>query len=57
MVQEHISVSTLIFQALKKLKGVCVRLAMGPCIIEACTSALLAHFLMGLPWQWGFILG
>ncbi|XP_006893157.1 PREDICTED: mitochondrial sodium/hydrogen exchanger 9B2 [Elephantulus edwardii] len=44
-------------KALKKLKGVCVRLSMGPCLMEACTSALLAHFLMGLPWQWGFILG
>lgn len=44
-------------KALKKLKGVCVRLAMGPCIVEACASALLSHFLMGLPWQWGFILG
>ncbi|XP_010588780.1 sodium/hydrogen exchanger 9B2 [Loxodonta africana] len=44
-------------EALKKLKGVCVRLSMGPCLVEACTSALLAHFLMGLPWQWGFILG
>ncbi|KAM9678049.1 LOW QUALITY PROTEIN: sodium/hydrogen exchanger 9B2-like [Trichechus inunguis] len=44
-------------EALKKLKGVCVRLAMGPCLAEACASALLAHFLMGLPWRWGFILG
>nr|XP_012418355.1 PREDICTED: mitochondrial sodium/hydrogen exchanger 9B2 isoform X3 [Odobenus rosmarus divergens] len=44
-------------KALKKLKGVCVRLSMGPCLVEACTSALLAHFLMGLPWQWGFMLG
>ncbi|KAM9238032.1 sodium/hydrogen exchanger 9B2-like [Dugong dugon] len=44
-------------EALKKLKGVCVRLSMGPCLAEACASALLAHFLMGLPWQWGFILG
>ncbi|XP_020956388.1 mitochondrial sodium/hydrogen exchanger 9B2 isoform X2 [Sus scrofa] len=43
--------------ALKKLKGVCVRLSMGPCLVEACSSALLAHFLMGLPWQWGFMLG
>ncbi|KAK2498830.1 hypothetical protein MC885_004735 [Smutsia gigantea] len=34
-------------KALKKLKGVCVRLSMGPCLVEACTSALLAHFLMG----------
>ncbi|KAM9678235.1 sodium/hydrogen exchanger 9B2-like [Trichechus inunguis] len=44
-------------EALKKLKGVCGRLAMGPFLVEACASALLAHFLMGLPWQWGFILG
>ncbi|XP_066241199.1 sodium/hydrogen exchanger 9B2 [Saccopteryx leptura] len=44
-------------QALKKLKGVCVRLAVGPCLVEACIAAILAHFLMGLPWQWGFILG
>ncbi|XP_036046683.1 sodium/hydrogen exchanger 9B2 isoform X2 [Onychomys torridus] len=44
-------------KALKKLKGVCVRLAVGPCVVEACASALLSHFLMGLPWQWGFILG
>lgn len=44
-------------KALKKLKGVCVRLSMGPCLVEACTSAFLAHFLMGLPWLWAFILG
>lgn len=43
--------------ALKKLKGVCVRVAIGPCIIEACTIAVAAHFIIGLPWVWGFILG
>ncbi|XP_070308329.1 sodium/hydrogen exchanger 9B2 isoform X4 [Odocoileus virginianus] len=43
--------------ALKKLKGVCVRLSLGPCLVEACASAVLAYFLMGLPWQWGFMLG
>lgn len=43
--------------ALKKLKAVCVRVAVGPCLIEASTVALLSHFLMGLPWIWGFILG
>ncbi|KAK5866139.1 hypothetical protein PBY51_020353 [Eleginops maclovinus] len=43
--------------ALRKLKSVCVRVAAGPCIIEACTTALISHFLMGLPWEWGFILG
>lgn len=44
-------------QALRKLKSVCVRVSMGPCIIEACTIAVVSHFLMGLPWVWGFILG
>ncbi|KAG7314219.1 hypothetical protein KOW79_022715 [Hemibagrus wyckioides] len=43
--------------ALKKLKAVCVRVAMGPCLVEASTVALLSHFLMELPWIWGFILG
>ncbi|KAJ3615213.1 hypothetical protein NHX12_018781 [Muraenolepis orangiensis] len=43
--------------ALQKLKGVCIRLACGPCILETCTVALVSHFLMGLPWVWGFILG
>lgn len=43
--------------ALRKLKSVCIRVACGPCLIEACTVALVSHFLMGLPWVWGFILG
>ncbi|XP_027013742.2 sodium/hydrogen exchanger 9B2 [Tachysurus fulvidraco] len=43
--------------ALKKLKVVCVRVAAGPCLVEAFTVALLSHFLMGLPWIWGLILG
>uniref|UniRef100_A0AAQ5YQ95 Cation/H+ exchanger transmembrane domain-containing protein n=1 Tax=Amphiprion ocellaris TaxID=80972 RepID=A0AAQ5YQ95_AMPOC len=43
--------------ALRKLKSVCIRVATGPCLIEACTVALVSHFLMGLPWVWGFILG
>uniref|UniRef100_A0A8D0H2A1 Cation/H+ exchanger transmembrane domain-containing protein n=1 Tax=Sphenodon punctatus TaxID=8508 RepID=A0A8D0H2A1_SPHPU len=41
-------------QALKKLKAVCFRLSFGPCISEACTAAVLAHFIMHLPWQWIF---
>ncbi|XP_063042662.1 sodium/hydrogen exchanger 9B2 [Engraulis encrasicolus] len=44
-------------QALRRLKGVCVRVAVGPCTTEACTVAVLSHFLLGLPWIWGFILG
>uniref|UniRef100_A0A674NV10 Cation/H+ exchanger transmembrane domain-containing protein n=1 Tax=Takifugu rubripes TaxID=31033 RepID=A0A674NV10_TAKRU len=43
--------------ALRKLKSVCVRVAAGPCLVETCTTALISHFLMGLPWVWGFILG
>ncbi|XP_063166381.1 sodium/hydrogen exchanger 9B2 [Candoia aspera] len=44
-------------KALKKLKAVCFRLSLGPCLIEACIAAVVSHFLMHLPWQWGFILG
>ncbi|XP_048366193.1 sodium/hydrogen exchanger 9B2 isoform X2 [Sphaerodactylus townsendi] len=44
-------------KALKKLKAVCLRLSFGPCITEACIAAVLAHFLMHLPWIWGFLLG
>ncbi|XP_027492132.1 sodium/hydrogen exchanger 9B2 isoform X2 [Corapipo altera] len=44
-------------KALKKLKAVCLRLAFGPCLSETCTAAVLAYFLLHLPWQWGFILG
>ncbi|KAM9770300.1 sodium/hydrogen exchanger 9B2 isoform 2-T4 [Menidia menidia] len=44
-------------KALRKLKSVCLRVAAGPCLIEASTTALISHFLMDLPWVWGFILG
>ncbi|XP_072552181.1 sodium/hydrogen exchanger 9B2 [Salminus brasiliensis] len=40
-----------------RLKAVCVRVAVGPCSTEACTVAVISHFLLGLPWIWGFILG
>ncbi|XP_065808351.1 sodium/hydrogen exchanger 9B2-like [Labrus bergylta] len=43
--------------ALRRLKAVCVRLAVGPCMVEACVIAIVSHFLLGLPWVWGFILG
>uniref|UniRef100_G3ULX9 Cation/H+ exchanger transmembrane domain-containing protein n=1 Tax=Loxodonta africana TaxID=9785 RepID=G3ULX9_LOXAF len=40
----------------EEAEACCKRLSMGPCLVEA---ALLPsyHFLMGLPWRWGFILG
>uniref|UniRef100_F7C3Z8 Solute carrier family 9 member B1 n=1 Tax=Ornithorhynchus anatinus TaxID=9258 RepID=F7C3Z8_ORNAN len=44
-------------KALKKLKAVCLRLSMGPCLVESCSAAVISHFLLHLPWQWGFILG
>ncbi|XP_043828271.1 sodium/hydrogen exchanger 9B1-like [Dromiciops gliroides] len=44
-------------QALKKLKGVCLRLSIGPCCLEACSAAVFSHFIMKFPWQWGFLLG
>ncbi|XP_029331176.1 sodium/hydrogen exchanger 9B1 isoform X2 [Mus caroli] len=44
-------------QALKHLKGVCLRLSFGPCFLEACSAALFSHFIMNFPWQWGFLLG
>ncbi|XP_076581659.1 sodium/hydrogen exchanger 9B2 [Chaetodon auriga] len=43
--------------ALSRLKAVCVRLAIGPCVVEACIVAVVSHFLLALPWVWGFILG
>ncbi|KAM4611743.1 sodium/hydrogen exchanger 9B2 [Polymixia lowei] len=43
--------------ALQRLKAVCVRLAVGPCMVEACIVAVVSHYLLGLPWVWGFILG
>uniref|UniRef100_A0A3P9DTE2 Sodium/hydrogen exchanger 9B2-like n=1 Tax=Maylandia zebra TaxID=106582 RepID=A0A3P9DTE2_9CICH len=44
-------------EALNRLKAVCVRVAVGPCVVEACSAAVVSHFLLGLPWVWGFILG
>nr|XP_054594227.1 sodium/hydrogen exchanger 9B2-like [Nothobranchius furzeri] len=43
--------------ALRRLKAVCVRVAVGPCMMEACVIAVVSHFLLRLPWIWGFILG
>ncbi|XP_053112191.1 sodium/hydrogen exchanger 9B2-like [Hemicordylus capensis] len=44
-------------KALNKLKAVCFRLSLGPCIIESCAAAVLSHFLLKLPWEWAFMLG
>ncbi|XP_006893177.1 PREDICTED: sodium/hydrogen exchanger 9B1-like [Elephantulus edwardii] len=44
-------------QALKHLKAVCLRLFMGPCLLESCSAAVFSHFIMKLPWEWSFLLG
>ncbi|KAM7154455.1 sodium/hydrogen exchanger 9B1 isoform 1-T3 [Molossus nigricans] len=44
-------------QALKNLKRVCFRLSVGPCLMEACSAAVVSHYLMHFPWEWGFLLG
>ena len=43
--------------ALKRLKFTVLRLAFGPCLAEAVTVAIVAHFLLGIPWMWAFQLG
>ncbi|KAM9699222.1 sodium/hydrogen exchanger 9B2-like isoform 2-T2 [Menidia menidia] len=44
-------------QALRRLQLVCVRVAVGPCLLEACVVALMSHLLLGMPWAWNFLLG
>ncbi|XP_076802176.1 sodium/hydrogen exchanger 9B2-like [Clavelina lepadiformis] len=43
--------------ALKKMKGVCLRLSALPCLVEAVTCAVACYLLLGFSWEWGFILG
>ncbi len=43
--------------ALLRLKMAVLRLSLVPCIAEAITVAIISHFLLHLPWNWGFLLG
>ena len=43
--------------ALKRLRMTVLRLAFAPCITEAVAVAVVARFLLGLPWVWAFQLG
>ncbi|KAK3091769.1 hypothetical protein FSP39_022505 [Pinctada imbricata] len=43
--------------ALKKLSFTVLRLAFTPCLTECVASAIASHFLLGLPWEWAFMLG
>ena len=44
-------------QMIRRLSGVCFRLSLIPCIIEATTFGLCAHLLIDFPIQWGLLLG
>lgn len=40
-----------------RLSTVVLRVAVFPCSVEAVTVAVVSHYLLDLPWQWGFLLG
>lgn len=42
---------------LNKMKSVCLRLTIIPCLVETTSCAVAAHLLLGFPWMWGFLLG
>nr|CAD7257762.1 unnamed protein product [Timema shepardi] len=44
-------------QALRKLYATVLKLALVPWLVECVVMAVVAHFLMDLPWLWGFLLG
>ncbi|XP_072051345.1 sodium/hydrogen exchanger 9B2-like [Amphiura filiformis] len=43
--------------ALKRLSGVCFRLAVFPCTLEACLVAAMAYGIIDFAWDWAFMLG
>jgi NhaP-type Na+/H+ or K+/H+ antiporter len=43
--------------ALRRMAGMVVRLAVFPSLAEAASIAATSHFLLGLPWIWGVLLG
>lgn len=43
--------------ALKRLSGMVIRLAVIPSLVEASSVAVMSHFLLELPWIWGCLLG
>ncbi|XP_069677281.1 sodium/hydrogen exchanger 9B2-like isoform X2 [Periplaneta americana] len=43
--------------ALRRLGGMVTRLAVAPSLAEVIFIAIMTHFLLGLPWVWGFLLG
>ncbi|KAG8224184.1 hypothetical protein J437_LFUL002306 [Ladona fulva] len=43
--------------ALRRLYATVLRLGLVPWTVECVIVALMTHFLVGLPWIWGFLLG
>lgn len=44
-------------QAFKKLWFMILRLTLVPTIVEVAIIAVLAYFLLSMPWLWGLLLG
>ncbi|CAL1526359.1 unnamed protein product [Lymnaea stagnalis] len=44
-------------KALRRLSFVVVRLAFLPCLTETIVDGIAGHLILGIPWQWGFMLG
>lgn len=44
-------------QAFKKLWFMILRLTLVPTIAEVAIIAVLAYFLLSMPWLWGLLLG
>ncbi|PSN36209.1 hypothetical protein C0J52_07302 [Blattella germanica] len=43
--------------ALKRLGAMVLKLTIIPALIEAIVVAVMSHYLLNLPWMWGFLLG
>lgn len=43
--------------AFKKVYITILKLGLVPWTVEAVIIAIMTHFLLGLPWMWGFMLG
>lgn len=45
------------FEALKKLFCTIAKITLIPTIAETVVIAVIARFLLNMPWLWGFLLG
>jgi len=44
-------------EAMRKVKYAVLRLAFTPCLFETTVYGILAHFLLGFPYTWSFMMG